>query len=148
MRINSPEFTNGNPIPPQYTCDGIDINPPLEISEVPKNAKSLALIVDDPDAPVGTWVHWLLWNITASTTLINEHYVPAGAVEGTTSSGKTGWGGPCPPNGVHRYFFRLFALDTELSIPTTSTRLELESAMNGHILEQAELMGTYIREVK
>lgn len=146
MQLTSSAFNNGDPIPPQYTCDGIDINPPLEIKGVPKEAKSLVLIVDDPDAPSGTWVHWLVWNISPNNDSINEHFVPAGAVEGVTSFGKPGWGGPCPPGGMHRYYFHLFALDSVLTLPVGANRLELESAMDGHVIDEAELMGTYERE--
>lgn len=147
MELRSPKFRNGNQIPPQYTCDGIDINPPLTITGVPDGAKSLALIVDDPDAPMGTWVHWLIWNIPPDINMIKEDFVANGVVEGVTSFGKTGWGGPCPPGGVHRYYFRLFALDTMLDLPITAGRTQLEKAMQGHIIKQTELLGTYEREV-
>lgn len=146
MKLSSSAFQNGNQIPPQYTCDGIDINPPLTIDGVPSGAKSLALIVDDPDAPSGNWVHWLLWNIPADAKNISEHFTPNGTVEGTTSFGKTGWGGPCPPSGVHRYVFRLFALNAQINLPSSANRTQLEDSMQGHVIDRTELLGTYIRE--
>lgn len=147
MELRSPKFRNGNPIPPQYTCDGIDINPPLTITGIPEGTRSLALIVDDPDAPMGTWVHWVVWNIPPDIEMIKEDFVMEGIVEGVTSFGKSGWGGPCPPGGTHRYYFRLFALDTMLDLPGTASRSQLEKAMGDHIIKQTELFGTYTREV-
>ncbi len=105
MIIKSPDFKNNQRIPSRFTCDGKDINPTLVFEDIPKNSKSLVLIVDDPDAPMGTWVHWTLWNIPKDTKIIEENSKPKGAIEGITSFGKPGYGGPCPPNGVHRYFF-------------------------------------------
>ena len=145
MNISSPAFTDNAAIPSKYTCDGEDINPELEISDVPEKAKSLVLIADDPDAPVGLWIHWLIWNIDPKTTSIEENSVPDGAQEGTTSFGKTGYGGPCPPDKEHRYFFKLYALDTTLSLDSNETKDELESAMEGHIIDQTELVGLYDR---
>jgi len=145
MNISSPAFTDNAAIPSKYTCDGEDINPELEISDVPEKAKSLVLIADDPDAPVGLWIHWLIWNIDPKTTSIEENSVPDGAQEGTTSFGKTGYGGPCPPDKEHRYFFKLYALDTTLSLDSNETKEELESAMEGHIIDQTELVGLYDR---
>ena len=143
MKIESPVFKNNELIPTKYTCQGEDINPPLKISAVPQSTKSLALIIDDPDAPVGTWVHWLLWNIPPETAEIGENSVPPGATEGQTDFGQPGYGGPCPPSGTHRYFFKLYALDTELSLAAGASKKELEAALRGHILEQAELIGLY-----
>jgi Raf kinase inhibitor-like YbhB/YbcL family protein len=145
MKITSMAFEQGQPIPSKYTCDGENINPPLEILDVPEGTKSLALISDDPDAPAGTWTHWLVWNINPETGIISENSVPAEAVEGTTSFGKPGYGGPCPPSGEHQYFFRLYALDTVLDLDPGADSAQLEAAMQGHILEQTEVMGVYSR---
>jgi Raf kinase inhibitor-like YbhB/YbcL family protein len=145
LKITSPAFvTNGN-IPARYTCDGTDINPPLEISHVPVEAKSLALIVDDPDAPIGMWVHWVAWNIDPATREIAEDTVPHGATQGKNDWKRNGYGGPCPPSGVHRYFFKLYALDTRLNLGAGTTKSALEKAMHGHILASAELIGLYKR---
>jgi len=146
MFISSPAFKHNGLIPKKYTCDGGDINPPLYISGVPASAtKSLALIVDDPDAPVGTWVHWTLWNITPQTAEIPENSAPLGAFEGTTDFGRPGYGGPCPPSGTHRYFFKLYALDILLTLPSTARKADVEKAMQGHIMDKAELIGLYKR---
>lgn len=141
MQLTSSAFTDE--IPSVYSCDGQNVNPPLTISGTPVESKSLALIVDDPDAPRGDWVHWVVWNIDPGTTDITENSVPG--TEGTTDFGTAAWGGPCPPPGTHRYFFKLYALDTTLDLPSTSTKADLESAMQGHVLEQTELVGTYQR---
>lgn len=143
MQIESPSFKPGESIPSKFTCQGVDVNPTLTISNVPAQTKSLALIMDDPDAPGGTWVHWLLWNISNQTKEIPENSVPAFAVQGKNSWGKSKYGGPCPPSGLHRYFFKLYALDTKLSISSSADKKQLENAMKGHILATAELMGTY-----
>jgi len=141
MNISSPAFKHEGNIPSEYTCDGKDAIPSLQISDAPPNAKSLALVMDDPDAPMGTWDHWILWNIPPGTKTITG---PAG-IAGRNSWGRTNYGGPCPPSGVHRYFFRLYALDTMLDLPAGSTKQALEKAMKGHILTEAVLMGTYKR---
>jgi len=146
MEIKSSAFTHNQKIPSKYTCDGDNINPPLTFSNVPKEAKSLVLIVDDPDAPAGTWVHWLLWNLKPDTSGINENTVPAGSVSGTTSFGNFKYGGPCPPSGTHRYFFKLYALDATLSLEPRAAKQDLEQAMKNHILTQAELIGLYNRQ--
>lgn len=146
MEIKSPAFQHNRNIPPKYTCDGENINPPLIIFGVPEKAKSLALIVDDPDAPMGTWVHWLIWNIDPALEKINENSVPSKAVEGITSFGKPGYGGPCPPSGSHRYFFKLYALDTLILLPQTSDKRAFEEEMKGHILVSTELIGLYSRK--
>jgi Raf kinase inhibitor-like YbhB/YbcL family protein len=143
MKMESPAFVNDEMIPANYTCDGANINPQLDISGVPVSTVSLVLIVDDPDAPGGVWVHWTVWNIDPSITEIPEDSVPAGAVEGTTDFGVTGYKGPCPPSGTHHYFFRLFALDTTLGLDDSATAQDVNTAMNGHILESAELVGLY-----
>ncbi|MBD3328845.1 YbhB/YbcL family Raf kinase inhibitor-like protein, partial [Candidatus Peregrinibacteria bacterium] len=124
-------------------CNGADISPPLKFEDIPDGTSTLALIVDDPDAPAGTFVHWVVWNINPTTMEIPENSVPAEAAEGTTDFNKTGWGGPCPPDKEHRYYFKLYALDTELKLPETTTKKDLETAMEKHILAKAELMGRY-----
>lgn len=146
MRIRSPGFANNGSMPSKYTCEGVEINPPLEFIDVPDEAKSLALVFDDPDAPDGTWVHWLVWNIKPDTNHVDEDSVPDGAVEGATSFGEPGYGGPCPPDREHRYFFKLYALDTMLELPGTATLSDLEMAMDHHIIAEAELMGRYERK--
>jgi len=146
MIVTSSAFGQNGSIPSKYTCDGESMNPPLEVKDVPVGSQSLVLIVDDPDAVRGTYTHWVVYNIGPQTTIIPEHGVPAGAVEGLTSSGKTGYGGPCPPSGVHRYFFKLYALDTMLNLPAGADKAALEKAMEEHVLEKAELVGLYSRE--
>lgn len=145
MQIKSSAFEHNEQIPAKYTCDGENINPPLEFLDVPENAKSLVLIMDDPDAPMGTWVHWTVWNIDPATIEIVENSVPAGAQEGKTSFGKSGYGGPCPPSGTHRYFFKLYALATMLELSSDADKSKLESTMQGHILDRAELIALYKR---
>lgn len=145
MRITSSAFSDGSNIPVRYTCDGEDINPPLEIHDVPANAKALVLIVDDPDAPGGTWVHWTVWGIDPTTKTIAENSVPSGALQGITSSGDQGYGGPCPPDREHRYFFKLYALDMNIHLPSATTADQLEAAIVGHSIAQAKLMGRYTR---
>lgn len=130
-------------IPARFAADGANVNPPLAIAGVPAKAKSLVLIVDDPDAPGGTWNHWLLWNIATDTASIEEDSVPAGAIAGKNGFGRTVYLGPAPPSGTHRYFFRLLALDTHLDLKPGSDRAQLDLAMKGHIIATAELMGRY-----
>lgn len=147
MQLTSPVFQNNQSIPTQYTCDGGNVNPPLQITDVPKLAQSLVLIVDDPDAPSGDFVHWTAWNLNPDTQEILEGGpLPAGAVEGLTDFGRSGYGGPCPHSGLHRYFFKLYALDTTLEIPRSSVKKDIEQAMLGHILEQTQLIGLYSRK--
>ena len=148
MQITSPDFEPTDPIPDRYTCQGDDINPPLDIADVPDGTQSLVLIVDDPDAPDPAapkvvWEHWVLWNIAPDTTSIPAGYLPAEGVQGTNSWGRTDYGGPCPPIGIHRYFFKLYALDTSLALGTSSIKADVEAAMQGHVLAQAELIGLY-----
>lgn len=145
MNITSTAFDHEGKIPARYTCDGDDVNPPLVVSDVPSAAKTLALIVDDPDSPTGTWLHWSAWNIPAGVREITEGALPATAMEGTTTFDETGYGGPCPHQGEHRYFFRLYALDSELDLAPGALREALERAMEGHILAEATLMGRYKR---
>jgi Raf kinase inhibitor-like YbhB/YbcL family protein len=146
MKLTSTAFTHNENIPSKYTCDGEDLSPPLTVSGVPASAKSLALIVDDPDAPAGDWVHWTLWNIKPDTTEIVEDKVPQGATEGYTDFGKPGWGGPCPPSGVHHYQFKLYALDSVLDLPATARKADLEKAMKEHSLDSTVLVGLYQRK--
>ncbi len=151
MQIISTAFSEGSSIPRQYTCDGANISPPLAWQDVPAGAQSLALIVADPDAPSGTFYHWLIFNLPASSAGLPEGLpptgatVPAGAVQGTSSFRKPGYGGPCPPSGVHRYYFTLYALDTRLGLQARATASDLQAAMQGHLLAQARLMGRYRR---
>ncbi|MBW7886092.1 MAG: YbhB/YbcL family Raf kinase inhibitor-like protein [Caldilineaceae bacterium] len=148
--LESPAFHHGEPIPRAYSCDGRDLSPPLEWKETPQGVRSFALIVDDPDAPRGVWVHWVIFNIPAECSALPEGVstlpaLPDGARNGQNSWRRTGYGGPCPPSGVHRYFFKLYALDTMLDLPSSAGKDELLRAMQGHIIGQAELMGTYAR---
>lgn len=146
LSITSPAFSHNGIIPEKFTCDGIDVSPPLSISNVPEKTKSLALIVDDPDAPMGTWVHWVVWNISPGTGEIPENTVPPGALQGTNDFGKQRYGGPCPPSGTHRYFFKLFALNAPLTLTAGATKAKVEEAMSGHLLEKTELVGLYQRK--
>jgi hypothetical protein len=143
LLVKSPVFEHGKLIPKKYTCDGQDINPPITIEGIPKEAKTLVLAVDDPDAPSGTWDHWIVWNIPASTSKIAENSVPG--KEGVNSARQQGYMGPCPPGGTHRYFFKVYALDTELSLGSGSRKKDAEKAMQGHVLAMGELMGLYRR---
>ena len=147
MNIQSPAFQHNQSIPSKYTCDGENVNPGLTISGMPEGTKSLVLIMDDPDAPRGTWVHWTVWNISPAITEIAENSMPEGTMEGKTSFEKPGYGGPCPPSGTHRYIFKLYALDTLLGLTSDSQKEEVIEAMEGHILEEADpLIGVYSRE--
>jgi len=146
MQLTSPAFDHEESIPAKYSCDGDNINPPLEIAGVPEAARSLALIMDDPDAPGGTFVHWTVWNISADTTSIAEDSVPDQAQEGMTSFGQAGYGGPCPPDGEHRYYFRVYALGGDIYLDSGAGKEDLEKAMEPYILDQAELMGYYERQ--
>lgn len=148
MQLSSPAFQNHQSMPAKYTCDGENVSPSLIISNVPTAAKSLAILVDDPDAPRGDFVHWLIWNIDPSTSEISQNSLPAGAntpkaIPGTSDFGTIGWGGPCPPSGTHRYQFKLYALDAILELPNSSRKPELQKAMEGHVIEQAILVGLY-----
>jgi len=145
MKIASSAFENKQMIPQKYTCDGENINPPLQITEVPSNTQSLVLIVDDPDAPSGDWVHWLVWNINPETKLITENESPQGAIQGTNDFGKQNYGGPCPPSGIHHYQFKIYGLDTTLNLPSSSRKKDLEKAMANHILDKDMLIGLYQR---
>jgi len=143
MEIKSTAFQNKENIPAEYTCDGENVSPELEFLDIPENTVSLALIMDDPDAPSGTFTHWLVWNIPKDKTKIEkaEFLSPSG----TTGFGREGYGGPCPPSGTHRYYFKLYALDTNLNLDSGAAKKQLEEAMEGHIIEKAELIGLYSR---
>lgn len=141
LALTSSAFAYGANIPEKYSCDGEDINPPLTIGNVPESAKSLALLLEDPDAPGGTYDHWVVWNIPADHLRIAENSVPG--TEGANSFGKKSFGGPCPPDGRHRYFFRVYALNTELELDSSSDKSALLMAMDGKVLATGELMGTY-----
>jgi Raf kinase inhibitor-like YbhB/YbcL family protein len=145
LKISSPAFENNGDIPAKYSCDGMNVNPSLLIEDVPTNVKSLALVVDDPDAPAGTWVHWVVWNIHPDTKEIKENSVPKGAGQGLNDFRQHNYKGPCPPPGTHRYFFKLYALDTILNLSPNSTKADLEGAMKGHVIEQAQIIGLYKR---
>lgn len=142
LEISSDAFQKNGIIPLEYTCDGKNISPPLDIKHIPEGAKSLALIVDDPDAPIGTWVHWVVWNIPLTHHLI-ENKVPG--TEGLNDFQQFHYSGPCPPSGTHRYFFKVYALDTLLDLPSITKKLELEKAMSNHIVGYGELIGLYKR---
>ena len=146
MKMTSPAFVHSKPMPRVFSCDGEDISPPLAIEGVPQEAKSLALVMDDPDAPGGVWVHWLLWNIDPASTQIAQGRVPPGAEQGKNSWERRGYGGPCPPSGLHRYCFRLFALKERLNLPSSATRKDLDRAMQGKIVGRCELVGLYSRK--
>ncbi len=146
MVLESPAFENNETIPQLFTCDGENINPHLVISDVPKNAESLALIVDDPDAPGGGFTHWLVYNLDPSLDEIAEGSLPSGAKEGLNDSGEVGYTGPCPPAGEHYYHFILLALDTNINFPQPPNRETFEEAIKGHVLDQTELVGMYSRE--
>jgi Raf kinase inhibitor-like YbhB/YbcL family protein len=151
MRIGSPAFVHGTPVPVEHTCEGADTSPGLAWSEIPVDTRSFALICDDPDAPRRTWVHWVLFNLPADAVELapavpSTPELPSGARQGTNDSGDVGYGGPCPPPGkAHRYFFRLYALDCTLNLPPGVNRPDLDHAMAGHVLAEATLMGTFQR---
>jgi hypothetical protein len=147
LKITSPAFENNGPIPSTYTCDGINVNPQLEISGVPENCKSLVLIVNDPDSTAGHWTHWLLWNIDPNITTVLENSTPLGAVKGMNDFKDLGWGGPCPPVGNHQYQFKVYALDSLIELEAGSTHEQLDDAILGHVIEQAEYNGYYSRVV-
>lgn len=150
MEISSPVFENEGAIPPRFSCDGDDVSPPLSWSGAPEGTRQFALIVDDPDAPGGTFVHWVYYNIPADASGLPEavaaeaHPAPGGT-QGRNGFGRIGYGGPCPPGGTHRYFFRLYAVDTNLDLEPGRTSADLRAALEGHVLAQVELMGTFSR---
>lgn len=151
IKVTSAAFEEGGLIPPNYTCDGADISPPLRWDAAPEGTKSIALISDDPDAPMGTWVHWVLYNLPAETTELAENIpaqetLPNGAKQGITDFRRVGYGGPCPPSGTHRYFFKIYCVDETLDLPPRSDKAALLKAMDGHVLAQGQLMGKYERQ--
>ena len=151
IELTSTAFADGTSVPTRFTCDGPDLSPPLRWTGMPEGALSLALICDDPDAPAGTWVHWVLYDLPADAGHLaegvpTEHILPSGAKQGQNDFGRIGYGGPCPPRGMpHRYFFKLYALDGMLDLGPGATKQDVEAAMDGHILEHGRLMGTYGR---
>ena len=150
MQLTSQAFKHADIIPDRYTCKGSDISPPLKWSGAPEQTKSFALIIDDPDAPMGTWVHWVLYNLPANCDNLPENVpdkntLSNGGVQGTNSWGRIGYGGPCPPSGTHRYYFRLYALDTVLDLKAGATKSQLLNALQEHVLEECELMGRYAK---
>ena len=147
MKLTSPAFSHNGAIPSQYTCDGADMSPALEWSDAPQTTNSFALIVDDPDAPAKTWTHWILFNIPNTTQSLAENTQSGPFIQGATDfNGKRQWGGPCPPSGTHHYRFTLYALDNFLDVPAGATKEQLLKAMEGHILAQTTLIGTYQRK--
>lgn len=151
MEIKSSVFDEGGMIPKRYTCDDADISPPLSWTGAPEGTKSFVLISDDPDAPVGTWVHWVIFNIPANIGELPEMVPPSkslpdGTKQGTNDFRKIGYGGPCPPGGTHRYYFKLYALDTKLNLDAGATKADVTRAMQGHILAECHLMGRYSRQ--
>jgi len=145
LKLSSPAFENGGKIPRKYSCDGANVNPPLKIENAPSNAKSLAVVFDDIDAPRGTYVHWILWNLVPDAREIEEDSVPDGVVQGMNDFKKANYGGPCPPRRAHKYVFKIYALDTLLNLNPNGTKKDLEKAMEGHIISQAQLTGFYQR---
>jgi hypothetical protein len=149
--VTSEAFKEAGMIPAMYTCDGKNISPPLQWQQVPQDTKSLALIYDDPDAPMGIWVHWVMWNIPAEANGLPENVpagkdLPDGSKQGVNDSRKQGYSGPCPPGGTHRYYFKIYALDAKLNLPSASAKQDLLDAMKGHILAEGRLMGKYKRQ--
>ena len=150
IKVSSEAFEEGGMIPAKYTCDEDDISPPLAWDSVPEGTKTLALICDDPDAPMGTWVHWVLFNLPVDISELPGNVPPereleSGAKQGTNDFGRIGYGGPCPPGGTHRYYFKLYALDAELDLEAGARKPKLLEAMEGHILAKGQLMGRYSR---
>ena len=151
MELRSPAFDEGGMIPQKFTCDGPDISPPLKWTSVGDGTKTFALICDDPDAPGGTWVHWVIFNIPGDTRELAENIphqkeLPNGTRQGTNDFRKIGYGGPCPPGGTHRYYFKIYSLDTDLDLESGATKAQLLQAMKGHILGEGQLMGKYKRK--
>ena len=151
IKVTSVAFKQGEPIPRQYTCAGVNVSPPLEWTGVPKAAKTIAIVADDPDVPGGTWVHWVLYNVPADNIGFVENVpvsetLKAGGFQGKNDFGKIGYGGPCPPSGAHRYFFKIFALDTTLKLSAGASRKDIDAAVTKHILAAGQLMGTYQRK--
>jgi len=146
MKITSTAFSDNGRVPEKYTCDGDNINPPVKFEEIPEGTKSLALLYEDPDAPMGTWIHWVVWNINPENPEILENSVPKDAELGKNDFGETSYGGPCPPSGTHRYVFKGYALDTMLQLPPGSLKKDLKAAIYGHVLAEAILTGNYSKK--
>ena len=151
ITVMSPVFEEAGMIPSKYTCDGENVSPQLKWEGVPETTKSIALISDDPDAPMGTWVHWVMWNIPADATELSENIppnaeLPDGSIQGLNDFKQHGYGGPCPPSGIHRYYFKVYALDEKLDLASSSRKKDLLKAMEGHILAEGQLMGKYKRQ--
>jgi Raf kinase inhibitor-like YbhB/YbcL family protein len=151
IQVTSSAFAEGGMIPPQYTCDGGNVSPPLSWQSVPEGTKSVALIADDPDAPARTFVHWVLYDLPADVRELpedvpNEKTTPVGARQGINDFGEIGYGGPCPPSGTHRYYFKLYALDAQTNLPPGSSKAKLLDAMKGHVLAEGQIMGRYKRQ--
>ena len=151
IKVESTAFIEGDMIPSKYTCDGLNVSPPLTWSDPPESTKSIVLISDDPDAPMGTWVHWVVYNIPPQVKEFSENVPPTkilenGAIQGTTDFGRIGYGGPCPPSGTHRYFFKVYALDTMLNLDPGATKKQVVNAMESHVLAEGQLMGRYKRQ--
>ena len=145
LQVVSTVFSHNGHIPSEYTCDGKDINPPIEVNNIPEGTRSLALIMEDPDAPRAVFDHWLLWNISPNEAIAEQS---SPGISGLNDFGKTGYGGPCPPSGVHRYFFKVYALDTKLDLIAGADKTALLEAMEGHIIAEGEIMGLYQRKKK
>ncbi len=145
LAVQSEVFANNGHIPPKYTCEGENVNPPLEISDIPEETKSIAIIMEDPDAPAGDFTHWLLWNVSPTEEIAENTNQ---GISGMNDFGKTGYGGPCPPSGAHHYYFRVFALDKELNITAGESKAAMLEAMNGHILATGELMGRFKKKLQ
>jgi Raf kinase inhibitor-like YbhB/YbcL family protein len=150
IKITSPVFNEGEPIPIRYSCNDVNVSPPLELKYVPNDTKSIAIVLEDPDAPGGLFTHWIIFNLPPETNILPEHIMPRelmddGSKHGMNSFGLVGYGGPCPPRGTHHFFFKVYALDIKLDLPPLVQRDELLQAMDGHILDQGELMGLFTR---
>ncbi len=141
INVTSPAFEEGGQIPAQFTCKGENVNPPLRLDGIPAEAKTLAMVVEDPDAPGGLFTHWLVWNMPASTRRVQENTVTPGATQGGNDFGHVAYGGPCPPSGTHRYYFRVLALDSSIDLPSGAKRAAFDKAIAGHVIARGELMG-------
>ena len=151
VSLSSSAFEEGQMIPSKFTCDGADVSPPLTWTGIPEGTKSIALIGDDPDAPMGTWVHWVMWNIPPGTKALGENVPPQfelsdGSRQGVSDFGRPGYGGPCPPGGTHRYYFKVYALDAMLELPSQTRKADVLDAADGHVLAEGQLMGRYRRQ--
>ncbi|MGO9386869.1 MAG: YbhB/YbcL family Raf kinase inhibitor-like protein [Methanobacterium sp.] len=150
IKIKSKVFEDGEPIPTKYTCSGVDVSPPLEWTSIPEDTESIGIICEDPDAPGGTWSHWIIFNLPADTMSLSEHIMSReimdnGAIQGLNDFGKVGYAGPCPPKGTHHYYYKIYALDVKLDLPPRTSRKTFLETINGHIIDQGQIMGTYTR---